>query len=107
MPVLPQDMLPQNSRDQAPPASTTASQAICPFSVTTPETRPPCVSMPRTAHSVSTVAPAARAASAIAGAACEGSARPSLGVCIAAMKFPDAPGRSVSMSAPRSRRAST
>ncbi len=69
--------LPQNSRDQAPPASTTASQAMRPFSVTTPDTRPAWVSMPRTAHSVRIVAPASRAASAIAGAAWEGSARPS------------------------------
>jgi hypothetical protein len=32
--------LPQKRRDQAPPASTTLSQAIVPFSVTTPETLP-------------------------------------------------------------------
>ncbi len=107
MPPLPHGRLPQNSRDQAPPASTTESQTIGPFSVTTPLTRPPLVSTPRTAHSVSTVAPAARAASAIAGAACDGSARPSVGVCSAAMKRPDAPGITLSRSAPRTRREST
>ena len=42
--------LPQKRRDQAPPASTTASQAMRPFSVTTPETRPAEVSRPRTAQ---------------------------------------------------------
>ena len=56
------------------------TQAIRPFSVTTAETRPAVVSMPRTAQPVSTEAPARRAARAIAGAAFCGSARPSLGV---------------------------
>ncbi len=72
--------LPQNSRDQAPPASTTDWQAIRPFSVTTAATRPAAVSMPRTAQPVTIAAPWRRAASAIAGAAFCGSARPSLGV---------------------------
>ena len=72
--------LPQNSRDQAPPASTTGSQAMRPFSVTTPATRPAAVSMPRTAQSVRIVAPCRRAAAAIAGAAFCGSALPSRAV---------------------------
>ena len=72
--------LPQNSRDHAPPASTTLAQAIRPFSVTTAATRPPAVSMPRTAHRVRIDAPLRRAASAIAGAARCGSALPSLAV---------------------------
>ena len=69
--------LPKNRRLQAPPASTTLSQAIDPFSVTTPDTLPPAVSMPRTAQRVKTLAPLARAARAMAGAAFTGSARPS------------------------------
>ena len=76
--VTPKD--PANSRDQIPPASTTPSQAMRPFSVTTPEIRPPVVSIPRTAQFVSTVAPCACAPRAIAGAARCGSARPSLWV---------------------------
>ena len=70
----------QKRRDQAPPASTTVSQAIDPFSVTTLETRPAAVSSPRTAQPVMMRAPLARAPSAIAGAASNGSARPSSSV---------------------------
>ena len=70
---------PQKSRDQAPPASTTDSQAMRPFSVTTPLTRPAMVSMPRTAQLVRMAAPLCRAPNAIAGAAFCGSARPSFG----------------------------
>ena len=70
----------QKRRDQAPPASTTVSQAIAPFSVTTAEMRPPFVSSPRTAQLVNTLPPLARSASAISGTATKGSARPSLGV---------------------------
>ena len=42
--------LPQKSRDQAPPASTTLLQRIGPRSVTTPLNRPAVVSSPRTAQ---------------------------------------------------------
>ena len=70
--------LPQNRRDQAPPASTTLSQAMRPFSVTAAATCPPWVSIPRTAQLVRIAAPARRAALAMAGAAFCGSARPSL-----------------------------
>ncbi len=72
--------LPLKRRDQAPPASTTEEQAIRPFSVTTPDTRPPEVSMPLTAQPVRTLPPSRRVAVAMAGAAFCGSARPSLGV---------------------------
>ena len=71
--------LPQKSRDQAPPARTTLSQRMRPSSVTTPETRPASVSIPRTAQPVRIFAPRLRAAVAIAGAALRGSARPELG----------------------------
>jgi hypothetical protein len=50
-------MLPQNSRDQAPPASTAASHSMVPRSVTTPLSRPAVVSNPRAAHPVTTTAP--------------------------------------------------
>ncbi len=44
--------LPQNRRDQAPPAQITASVRITPFSVTTADTRLASDSMPRTAQTV-------------------------------------------------------
>ena len=72
--------LPAKSRDQAPPASTTLAQRIGPCSVTTPLTRPPAVSIPRTAQLVRMCAPARAAARAIAGVALVGSARPSVDV---------------------------
>jgi len=66
--------LAQNSRDQAPPASTTASQAIAPRSVTTPLIRPAVRSTPRTAHWVRITGPSLCAARAMAGTAFCGSA---------------------------------
>jgi len=72
--------LPANSRDHAPPASTTVLQRMGPRSVTTPLIRPADSSTPRTAQLVSTLAPARTAARAIAGAALNGSARPSVDV---------------------------
>ena len=50
---------PQKSRVQAPAAQTTARVATRPCSVTTPETRPAAVSMPRTAVRLRTRAPRA------------------------------------------------
>ena len=72
--------LPENRLDHTPAATTTAWQAIVPFSVTTPDTLPAALSTVRTAHSVSTVPPSRSNALATAGAALSGSARPSEGV---------------------------
>ena len=70
--------LSQNSRDQAPPASTAVLQAIRPFSVITAETFPADVSRPRAAQSCSTWPPRRWTAFAMAVVAFDGSARPSL-----------------------------
>ena len=70
--------LPQNSRDHAPLAMIALSHATRPRSVTTPVTRPPVRSSPRTAQFSTITAPAARAALASAGTAFCGSARPSV-----------------------------
>ena len=91
--------LPQNSRDHTPPASTTASQATRPRSVTAAAMRPPWVSIPRTAQPVTMAAPCLRAAAAIAGAAHCGSARPSLGVYRPPTQPPAKPGNRAAASA--------
>jgi hypothetical protein len=69
----------QNIEAQAPPAQSTADVRMRPLSVKTPETRPPVVSSPRTAQFWCRETPRRRAASASAGAATAGSARPSFG----------------------------
>ena len=84
--------LPQKRRDHAPPASTTVSQAIEPFSVTTDEMRPAFVSSPRTAQLVNTLPPLRCSASAISGTAMKGSARPSFGRIERALPRPGAAG---------------
>ncbi len=71
---------PQKSRVQAPAAQMTAFAATAPCSVTTPDTHPAEVSMPRTAARLTMLAPARTAPRAIAGAARPGSARASLAV---------------------------
>ncbi len=77
-----------------------------PRSVTAAVTRPPSVSIPRTAQPVKIPAPSRRAASAIAGAACAGSARPSVGVYIPPTNGRAAPGATAASSAPRRARTS-
>src|SRR5579862_5661688 len=67
-----------NSALHAPPVSTTESAAIRPRSVHTPDTLPPLISRPRAAQFWSTLAPDFCAPRAMAGAALEGSARPSV-----------------------------
>ena len=69
----------QNDEAQAPPACTTVRVCTVPASVTTPLTRPPCSSSPRTAHCCTTVPPSLTMAAAAAGAALPGSAVPSVG----------------------------
>ena len=73
----------QNIDVQAPAAHKTVDVFIVPLSVTTADTAPPDVSIPRTAQAVKTFAPCCTAALAIAGVARCGSARPSLSVYIA------------------------
>ena len=70
----------QKSDDHAPAAQSTARVRTAPVSVTTVETAPASVSIPRAAQPWCSEAPSRRAASAMAGAALAGSARPSLGV---------------------------
>ena len=64
---------------QAPPASTATLVRTVPCSVTTAESRPPSVSMPRAAQDWRIVPPSFRIARATAGAALAGSAVPSVG----------------------------
>ena len=70
----------RNKLVQAPAATITVLHLTLPRSVTTPLTRPACVSIVRTAVLVKSWAPSPLAARAIAGAASVGSARPSEGV---------------------------
>src|SRR5690625_2416323 len=78
--------LPKNLLDHMPPATTAASQSTVPFSVTTAETFPPEVSMPRTAQSWQIFTPMLRAYSAKVGPAIGGSKPPSVSRYIAAFQ---------------------
>ena len=81
------------------PASRTALQAMRPFSVIAALTEPDAVSSPRTAQDEAMVAPARRAATAMAGTANCGSAHPSVCVKSAPAQRRDEPGRRRSTSA--------
>lgn len=91
--------LPAKRRLQIPPARMATGARIGPRSVTTESSRPAAVSTPRTAQPVRIVAPSARAASAMAGAARSGSAQPSLAVYSAPPTATGQPGTSASSSA--------
>ena len=92
--------------DSAAPA-VPLSQAIAPFSVTTPQMRPALVSTPRTAQPSSTMPPARRTCAVIAGTAFCGSARPSVGVYSAPLVGTASPGYSPRTSASEIMRLST
>ena len=81
----------QNMDVHAPAAHSTVDARMRPCSVTTAETRPAVVSIPRTAQEVRIVAPSRAAARANAGAALCGSARPSLAVYRAPRQHAAAP----------------
>ena len=100
-------MLLQKSPDHIPPASTTEEHFTEPFSVTTVETAPVVVSIPRTAVFSRIIAPFAWAARAMAGAAIDGSARPSERVYRAPAQCLVLPGSSSFASAAEMMREST
>ena len=93
--------------DQAPPASTTRSARTGPDSVCTPQTLPFWMSTVRTAQFSVIETPRRFAARASAGTATDGSARPSLGVCIPPIQRPSTPGAASRASSGESMRVSS